>query len=64
MGGHGRPSRFAGLPAVIAIHHSQVADRFPRVYQHGDGAVLFQRGLREPTQGHLNQSEAVKGSIT
>lgn len=64
MGGHGRPRRSAGLPVVTAIHHSQVADQFPRVYQRGDGAVLFQRGLREPIQGHLNQSEAVKGSIT
>ena len=49
---------------MIAIHCLQVADQFPRVYQCGDRAMLFQRGLQEPTRGHLNQSEAVKGSIT
>lgn len=53
-----------GPPGVIAIHCLQVADQFPRADQCGARGRSSFSEAGEPTRGHLNQSEAVKGPIT
>lgn len=49
--------------AAPAIHYLQVADQFPRAARTVTAPALSVC-LQESIQVHLNQSEAVKGSIS
>lgn len=58
-----KPRLRPGLLPATAIHPTQAAAAIPRARQRGDRTVPFQQGPQESTQVHLNQPEAVKGSL-